>query len=374
MQDTTYTATTWYRGCRTYKNPDMRRILLSIIVALHITACGRNTENADTTFSMDSFERITVPDSAGTKYHNDSIFLGNPHIIRFHPDGYLVLADVPNADQITVIDLQSDKVQSLVKHGRGPAEIMSVRDLAIRDGDIWVTGIADQKIIRLTRGEGKREFEPASYYRAKDQFLRAVPFTKGRILTLASSSSGNRFHILDSEATTRDTVGSFPSTGRIAEVEPNNAIFQSDITVAPNGEHTAAVCQSLEYIDIYDAEMGLTSRLHGPQGVEPAIKAVSTGLGTAFHQDPLWLIFNNPVSDNDRLMIGYIGIRVESEEDFARQTNTVLSFGWDGKPLKAYEFESDIVSFDMDWKNNRMYCLANRPEPEILVYDLGDLE
>lgn len=73
-------------------------------------------------------------------------------------------------------------------------------------------------------------------------------------------------------------------------------------------------------------------------------------------------------------MIGYIGIRVESEEDFARQTNTVLSFGWDGKPLKAYEFESDIVSFDMDWKNNRMYCLANRPEPEILVYDLGDLE
>lgn len=352
----------------------MRKISLSIIVALLVTACDHNTENADTTFSLDSFERITVPDAVGIKYHNDSIFLGNPHIIRFHPEGYLILADVPNADQIMVIDLQTDKVQSLTKHGRGPAEIMSVRDLTIRDGDIWVTGIADQKIIRLIRSDGKREFEPASYYKAKDQFLRAVPFTKGRILALASSSSGNRFHILDSEATTRDTVGSFPSTGKIAEVEPNNAIFQSDVTVAPNGKHIAAVCQSLEYIDIYDAEMGLKNRLHGPQGIDPAIKTVNTELGATFYQDPLWMIFSNAVSDNDHLMIGYIGVCVESEEDFERQINTVLSFGWDGRPLKAYEFESDIVSFDMDWKNNRMYCLANRPEPEIIVYDLDDLE
>ena len=88
---------------------------------------------------------------------------------------------------------------------------------------------------------------------------------------------------------TCDTLGSFPSLEQMTEFEPNNGLFQSEITVSPDEAHTAAVCQSLEYIDIYDADMQLQKRLQGPQGIEPAIKTVKTEMGVFFGQDPLCL-------------------------------------------------------------------------------------
>lgn len=340
-----------------------------------MTACNHRPANdiAPQTFTLDSFDRIAVPDSAGRIYENDSLFLGDPHMIRVHPDGSLVVLDVRNTEQIIIIDPETDRIATAIKHGRGPNEIMSVRDMNISDGDIWISGMSEQKILRLARAEGQKDFVPHAVCKTADQFLRAVPFTEGRILTLASASSGNRFHILDLQGITRDTVGSFPASGQAADITPNNAIFQSDISVSPDGRHTAVACRSLEYIDIYDSDMNLRRRLQGPMGIDPAIKTVNTPIGTRFVQDPMWFVFNDVVSDDKGFMVGYIGVSPKTEADFDAGTNTILTFDWKGRPQTAYEFESDIVSFDLDRKNGKMYCLANRPEPVIIVYDLGDL-
>lgn len=352
----------------------MKKAFLSLVAGLLQVACGSNDRGAAIPFTLDAFERIAVSDAAGTVYRNDSLLLGDPQAIRYHPDGYLVLLDRPNTGQVVVIDLETDSVQHLIKRGRGPEEIISVRDLAIRDGAIWVSGLADRKIMKLTRPEGGRAFNPQLVCTASDQFMRAVPLSGERFLTLDSASSGNRFYRLDGEGMTCDTLGSFPSLEQMTEFEPNNGLFQSEITVSPDEAHTAAVCQSLEYIDIYDADMQLQKRLQGPQGIEPAIKTVKTEMGVFFGQDPLCLVYSNAVSDDRQFMVGYIGVCVEDESDLEEKIGTVLSFDWKGRPLKAYEFESDIVSFDMDWENNVMYCLANRPEPEIVIYHLDDLK
>lgn len=353
---------------------NLKPIFWSLLLALQFVACNRNSGETAATFTLDSFERIAVPDAAGTVYRNDSLFLGNPQIIRYHPDGYLVLLDRTDAGLVTVVDLKTNRVQYLIRRGRGPGEIMIVRDLTVRDGDIWISGLAEQKILKLTRPDGNREFEPQEVCTVAEQFMRAVPVVNGRFLTLAPASSQTRFHLLDSQGTPCDTVGSFPALGQLADATPNNAIFQSEITVSPDGEHIAAVCQSLEFIDIYDADMTLRRRLQGPQGIDPTVKSATTDMGVYLYLDPMYFIFSGAVSNDRQFMVGYIGVCVQSESDFGEQIGSVLSFDWKGRPQKAYEFESDIVSFDMDWKNNVMYCLANLPEPEIVIYRLDDLK
>ena len=353
---------------------NLKPILWSLLLAMQFVACSRNPDETAATFTLDSFERIAVPDAAGTVYRNDSLLLGNPQTIRFHPDGYLVLLDRTDDGQVTVIDLETDNVQHLIRRGRGLGEVMIVRDLVVRDGDIWISGLAEQKILKLTRPDGSREFEPQEVCTVAEQFMRAVPVANGRFLTLAPASSQTRFHLLDSQGTPCDTLGSFPALGQLAEVTPNNAIFQSEITVSPDGGHIAAVCQSLEFIDIYDADMTLIRRLQGPQGVDPSVKAIKTDMGVRYYQDPMYFIFSGAVSNDRQFMVGYIGVCVQSESDFGEQIGSVLSFDWKGRPQKAYEFESDIVSFDMDWKNHVMYCIKNRPEPEIVAYRLDNLK
>lgn len=346
----------------------------AVLLGLLSAACNRNNQDTAATFTLDSFEQIAVPDNAGTPYRSDSLFLGSPRTIRFHPDGYLVLLDRTETGQVTVIDLETGDVQYLIKRGRGPEEVISVRDLVIRNKEIWISGMMDQKILKLVPEKARREFSPQAACTAGEQFLRAVPFAEGRLLTLASVSSGDRFHLLDGEGAVRDTIGSFPAVDQPG-ITPDNAVCQSDITVSPDNRHVAAACQSLEYIDIYDGEMNLQKRLQGPQGFEPSLRSRETEMGVRIHyQDPLCLVYSDIVSDNRQFMVGYIGVRVKSESDLGETIGTVLSFDWKGNPLKAYTFESDILSFDMDWKNNVMYCLANRPEPQIILYDLDSLE
>lgn len=350
----------------------MNRNLIFPLAALCLAACSSRATGDSTEirrFKLDAFERIELPDAAAAVYRNDSLFLGDPHVIRVHPDGYMVLLDVRNTEQIVIVDPATDAIQTAVKHGRGPTEIMSVRDVAIRGNDIWLSGISDQKILRLTP-DNERRFAAEQVCRTADQFLRAVPFTEGRILALASASSDDRFHLLGTDGVTRDTVGSFPASGQIADLKPNNAIFQSDIGVSPDGSYTVAACRSLEYIDIYDADMNLQHRLQGPQGIDPAVKVINTEIGTRFMQDPMWFVFNDIAVGDKAFMIGYTGISPTTDADFDAGINTLLVFDRHARPQRAYRLESDIVSFDMDWKNDRLYCLRNSPEPQIVMYDL----
>lgn len=92
-----------------------------------------------------------------------------------------------------MIDLETDSVQHLIKRGRGPEEIISVRDLAIRDGAIWVSGLADRKIMKLTRPEGGRAFNPQLVCTASDQFMRAVPLSESGSLRWPPHRPGTGF-------------------------------------------------------------------------------------------------------------------------------------------------------------------------------------
>ncbi len=89
-------------------------------------------------FDGGSFREVTLNSNDAKKYTNDSLFLGNPLELKFHPEGFIVLQEFQLQRQITVIDLKTGNVQQLVSRGRGPNEMLSARNITIQDGNIWV--------------------------------------------------------------------------------------------------------------------------------------------------------------------------------------------------------------------------------------------
>ena len=261
----------------------------------------------------------------------------------------------------------------MVRRGRATNEVLGINDIVVRDGDVWVSGNQDCKVLRLSLLPDERRFEVAEIFRfEKTQFMRIAPRSDGKgFLILDSSSSDNRMILMDRSGVVQDTVGSFPELERVpAEWKPNNSIFQSDLSIAPNGRHTVLMCRSIDCIDIYDKEMELQRRLRGPLGVEFGVRVFEAGSFVQHIQDPMYFMFDGTVCDDDRFLVGYVGVRPQTEADFGRKIGSVLSFDWSGRPQKCYDLEQEILSFDVDWSTGRMYCLTNEAEPRIVWYDL----
>ncbi len=72
-------------------------------------------------------------------------------------------------------------------------------------------------------------------------------------------------------------------------------------------------------------------------------------------------------STEDKIFALYSGQVIQNGE---YHYNTILTFDWNGKPLRIYKLDIPLVSFDIDAKNNRIYGLNVENKPIIVEYTL----
>ena len=125
---------------------------------LSLTACKQQPMGEAKTFTLDDFKTIELKASDATVYQNDDLLLGNPSLIKYHPDGYILLADRKPEGLVTAIDMQTNKINYYVKKGRGPLEVANIKDLCIKNGDIWLSSPNDKKLLRLECVPAQRSF------------------------------------------------------------------------------------------------------------------------------------------------------------------------------------------------------------------------
>ncbi len=170
------------------------------------------------------------------------------------------------------------------------------------------------------------------------------------------------------------SAGSFPPVKVAPGVQLMNGLVQSTITVSPDRRHTAIACQTVDYIDIYDRNLELSKRLRGPIGAEPEflMQEVQNGM-FVLTQEPRFDVFGPCVSGDDGFLVVYKGDEVKTRENPEKEAHTILSFDWNGKPLKCYSFDHPVWCFDVDAEGKKMYVATRDPEslePEILIYNL----
>ena len=345
---------------------------LAGVLLVFLVSCNRNA-NGKLSFGLDSFTEQMLHYSEAQKYTTDDLFIGKATGIKVHPDGFIVIKDTKSEDQIQIIDLQNGSTELFIKRGQGPLELLSVRDVAIYNDDVWVSGMHEGRVIRLSFNRDLRKFEVSEAFNlSKSNFFRAFPLADNRFLILSDPTSGKRMEIIDNQGGILREAGSFPEIPIRGNFRLNNAFLQSAVTVAPNNEHVAVICYSIDYIDIYTTETWeLKKRLRGPLGAEVEFAERETPEGhKLFGQKPLFFMYRTAASHNEMFFVSYNGIEAKSEKDFARRPQRIFSFDWNGQPLKCYHFDFPVHCFDVDWNNKKLYCITENPESEIVIFDI----
>jgi hypothetical protein len=142
--------------------------------------------------------------------------------------------------------------------------------------------------------------------------------------------------------------------------------------VAREDNSAIAVCyHSTDVIDIFDADYRLKVRLHGPD-VFPAYFTPFSGDGvsqTRPIKGKTRFAFSHCVSEEEKLWVLYNGHLVEPDAPYAKN---ILCFDWDGNPIANYELDCEIISFDVDAVEKKIYVLTyDLYGTEIYTFDIS---
>ena len=333
-----------------------------------LTSCQINKNYGVASFTFDDFKPIQL--SQPNIIECDSLFLGKPGSIHFHPENFILIADRRNVKLLHIIDLEDNSSVLDINPGRAQNELLSVWDVTIKGNDVYLSSIYENKLLKLHYNSVNRGFDFNGSIQFPQQFLRCIPYDTG-YLTYASASSKDRFYMWDETINIVDTVGNFPVNGIISQVPLHNGVLQSDLGVCEN--KIAAAYKGIDYIDVYK-NLSLSKRIHGPLLTDVEVKERKFSNGSvATSLSPDMSIFSRVIATDTGFYVGYVGYvsngkDIPTSEDMS--IKKILHFTWDGKPDYVYILDRSIQDFAIDTESGVVYCLTASPEPDIISYML----
>lgn len=302
----------------------------------------------------------------------DDLILAFPTEISYHKDGFLLISDRQKNKQLNVIDLVRNTCVDLVNKGRAENELISLWDVSVRDDDIYLSSMIENKVIKLKYDSEERSFTFDSSILLPNQFMRCVANDSG-FVTLASASSGERFSRYDDKGNYLDSFGTFPSEGIKNYKDANNGIFQSDISLSPDGVYMVSAYKTIDYIDIY-CDKVLKERLRGPKMYTGTINSIEVSEGRFMYSlFPMNFACKGVIADDSGFWVGFIGKELKKGEiptPDMNQVSEIFHLDWNGNVLETYELETPVDAFTIDHETATMYCVINSPEPHIVMYKL----
>lgn len=337
-----------------------------------LISCGQRNGIGDL-FSEESFKtRIEVRD--GRQVVVDDLLLGQPTLIRFHPDSFLVIEEFGTPRLIKILDLKTHKVREMIPRGRGPGEMLVSWGVEIIDRDIFLFCGQLRKIIILSPTDDRSFTIDDEFYIEEKQTQRIQPLSRDMYVRLSSIGDEMRFTLLDGKGKIIKKFGEYPPFINDDEIKADNDIFFSSIGSTPDGKRFAAICSKTDLFELYDMEKGLLKRFQGPLGLKISVEAQSVGTGFMLKPQPHYTTYHHVITDKDEFWTGYIGYRFEkgTEQTLEEQcTKEVYCFDWNGKPLRILSLEYPAISFDADWEKDVFYALELRDnDPVITAYNL----
>lgn len=341
--------------------------IIAILFIITITSCSRSTkDNGD--FSDETIKTI-IHLTDGKIYSNDSLFLGYPLWLRFHPDSFLIIQEYNTPKLIKIIDLKNNQIQELIPQGKGPGEMLVSWGIYIIGRDLFAFCGQLRKVIRLTPNDN-REFVIIDEF--KIDVKDAIVFypVKENLNVCQSVSDYSRLTFVNGEGKIIKKMGDFPTFQSTSTIKADNDIFQSSITGSPNGNKIAVACKRTDVIEIYDLKNDSFKRFQGPIG----IKLTVTDQGIAKSLDPRYFTYVLLNANDKEFWASFNGIKLvqrrqlSTEEQYPKQ---IYCFDWSGKPLRKLILDYPFGGFDIDWGKMVLYTIEIRDNyPMIVEYQI----
>ncbi len=323
-----------------------------------LLSCG-HSDVSDALFTEDSFKTI-IDIRSGNPVSSDKLFLGQPTLIRFHPDSFLVIEEYGTPKLIKILDLKNGKVQELISRGRGPGEMLVSWGVEVIDRDIYLFCGQLRKVIILSPSADRSFNIDDEFFIEENQTQRLHPLSRDKYICLSSVSNDTRFTLLDGKGKIIKKFGEYPPFLNDNEIKADNDIFFSSIGSTPDGNQFVAICSKTDLFELYDIEKGLLKRFQGPIGLEISVEAQSMGTGYMLKPQPHYTTYHHVIANENEFWTGYIGYRfVKGKEQTLDEqcTKKLFCFDWKGTPQRIVTLEFPVISYDIDWKNRVLYAL-----------------
>lgn len=356
----------------------MSRLFLSILcVAMLLTESvllsGCKNEKADKSevieYTLSEFEVVDL--GKGEVVTSDPDVVGIVKEVRVVNDSIIAFSQTNSNTSVILYNLNNGKFQRAMTRGSGPLEMMNVGSISSdSSGVLWMSGVWDHKVITARWNPDGEEALLEHKFTASEDLMRGISDNEGGIIALPGYTSDSRIVRISASGEVIDSLGVFPETMLPEGARANNMLFQGIIGYSPKSRSVAVVNYSWNEIDIHNLSENDTIRLIGPVEADIEVKKFERGEAYSFALRPLWLMFYGISAGPDSFYVGYQGVKVEKEEDFAHEINSILEFDWNGNRKRAFKPENEVDIFDIDYKNGILYTIENRPDPTLIKYNI----
>ncbi len=340
-------------------------IALSAIVAV---ACAGSDEGKERVVNIDNIPSQMIYADDLKRIHIDSLLLARPYSISYYPDDILLVKDKKLGELATVIDLKINRVSPLVKSGRSKYELLSLMNMTLLDGDVWLYSFMDSKMLKMEFDANSRTFTPSDLYQFDNRYFGVLPRHDGRFIALSAMGANSRMVLLDGDENLLQEFGVYPQceTPELCD----SSTVQSIMTLSPNGENLAVACLSLEHIGIYGPDLEERANSYGQFCQDVKFERVTRGEMSFVTQKPHYFAFENIISNEDGFWIGYLGVQPTDDNPGSVAIRKIIKWDWNGEIEQVYELDQPIISFDIDFESNTLYCITKETEPQIKTIKL----
>jgi WD40 repeat protein len=342
-------------------------IVSFVLLVVLIISCKNQPKSND--FTAESIQD-TFHLRNGKVYKNDSLLIGNPVCLKFHPDSFLIFEDVNTTDLIKIVDLKTNRIQEIIKQGRGPGELISVWNIDIVGNDAYIFCGQLRKLIVLSVDDNRHFVISREINLEENKTIRFCPLTKDLFACLSNYDVKERITYLNNNGKIIKRFGDYPKLEQ--DFEGNNYIFQGNFAANPSGDKFALACGRTDVIEIYESDKGLYKRFQGPIGIHLEITGKNLAVGSTFNFNPSYVTYGGGIANNEEFWFCYVGYNLRSSSSTKRSfydtfPKEILCFDWNGKPLRKISFDNPFTGFDVDWNKKVLYLLEIRDSQTKIV-------
>lgn len=353
----------------------VRRILPFMMIML-LASCVRQEASDELLSYFKSAPTVSIKPEEAIELDQYGILV--PTWISRYQDSFIIKKQ--KADNSVDILTPDGTVIPCVKVGRGPGEMLLAGSVQVRGDSLFVYGLSEKKLVVLdlpgTIASGKqvmldeREIAGAEQPTPGQMFMPVnVQLSGDRIYGVGMFSDGSLCAELSPEGTLVSSIpGAVLEDSRIDDMVRRVLNTAALLSLSPDGNRLAVAYSQIAALAFADTQPGLTGRW-SKTFFQPSLWFPNEpGVVVGYNKDNT-STFQGLQAFNDKVLALYSGKNRENvEEDDPDHCRHLLVLDWDGKPLKSYELQEQIVSFYADGKD--LYGLSYYPEPKIFRFEL----
>jgi hypothetical protein len=332
---------------------------LSIILILYLfTACQETTDFLGKARKINGEPVLT------------DCMIGRPSSILYVESQKLLLQDRYEKLLMTLIDLSNSQCVRFLQEGNGPDDVMPGFKSFVSTGNMTLGVYQFQSGILNQYDLNNMTVENASVLKVKTKFMIEETPQAGGLISVGSYFIGigmfekGRVHLYDQEGKFITEGGVYPFNGE--DIDAQSRFFAYQSYIASDNEHNFVVASAygdnLEFYEIEEGNNIILKRKYETHDTQFSIQE-----GMLKLEDNCLMGYKGAWGGKQYCYLLFSGKTFAENNHKTFGANYILVFTWDGRFVKSYETNTELLSFCVNEKEGIVYALAKHEDEMTII-------